>query len=139
MSPWLRPRGGGCRRLSVLALVDKGDAGGEAVLLEAGGQAVLLEAIGEAALLEAGGEAVLLEAIGEAALLEAIGEVESSVNVKDSRGWQVESPTFAQRVEARVARHYLLKAHALMQALWELELSKDIAARSHGARTRCVR
>lgn len=121
MSPWLRPRGGGCRRLSVLALVDKGDAGGEAVFLEAGG------------------EAVLLEAIGEAALLEAIGEVESSVNVKDSRGWQVESPTFAQRVEARVARHYLLKAHALMQALWELELSKDLAARSHGARTRCVR
>ena len=114
MSPWLRPRGGGCRRLSVLALVDKGDAGGEAVFLEAGG------------------EAVLLEAIGEAALLEAIGEV-------DSRGWQVESPTFAQRVEARVARHYLLKAHALMQALWELELSKDLAARSHGARTRCVR
>ena len=57
----------GCRRLSVFDLVDKGGAGGEAVLLGAIVEAALLEAIGEAALLEAIVEAALLEAIVEAA------------------------------------------------------------------------
>ena len=53
----------------------------------------------------AGGEAVLLEAIVEAALLEAIGEAETSVNVKEVQGDGRRIAPFAQRVEARAARH----------------------------------
>ena len=53
----------------------------------------------------AGGEAVLLEAIVEAALLEAIGEAETSVNVKEVQGAGRRIAPFAQRVEARAARH----------------------------------
>jgi hypothetical protein len=73
--------------LSVLDLVDKGDACGEAVILEA----IV--------------EAALLEAIVEAALLEAIGEAESSLNVKEVQGAGRRIAPFAHRVEARAARH----------------------------------